>query len=228
MSRTWVDPGMDTLRAALVACMALFAACASANAPPVADSIREAETIGALSGTFRLIEEPTSVSAIGPVVILLEPVDSRRERNRPVQQFRLTSSADRFDPGFSIVAEGDFIVLVNEGSVSHRLFSAALGPEIQIPVSPKGSSDPQRIERTGELRFFCSLHPDENFSVLVTGDVFSAVVDADGRFYIAPIPDGSYRLSVWSRQTHVPIRTVQVAGPSVTETISFDANLVRR
>src|SRR5690349_2093072 len=116
MGRTWVDPGMDSLRAVLVACMASAAACASANPPPVADPIRAAETIGALSGTFRFIEAANSASAIGPVVILLEPVDSGRERNRPVQQFRLTSSSDRFDPGFSIVAEGDFIVLVNEGS----------------------------------------------------------------------------------------------------------------
>jgi hypothetical protein len=164
----------------------------------------------------------------GPVVVMLEPIGSQRVRNRPVQQLTLTSSTQRFDPGFTAIAEGDFLVFVNDGPVSHRLFSAALGSDLQIPVSPAGSSPPQRIERKGELRFFCALHPDEDFSVLVTGDVFSAVVDSEGRFYIAPIPRGSYRLSIWSRQAEMPIRTLEVTGPSMKETISLDPSWIGR
>jgi hypothetical protein len=164
----------------------------------------------------------------GPVVVLLEPIGSRRTRNRPVQQLTVTSSTRRFDPGFTAIAEGDFVVFVNEGPVSHRLFSAALGSDLQIPVAPTSSSAPQRIEHKGELRFLCALHPDEDFSLLVTGDVFSAVVDPDGRFYIAPLPRGSYRLSIWGGQTEVPIRTLEVTGPSMKETISLDPSWIRR
>ena len=172
--------------------------------------------------------EPATDRLARPVVVMLAPIESRRARNRPVQQLTVTSSTDRFDPGFTAIAEGDFLVFVNEGPVSHRLFSAALGSDLQIPVAASGSSLPQRIERKGELRFFCALHPDEDFSVLVTGDVFSAVVDPEGRFYIAPIPRGSYRLSIWSRQTEVPIRTLEVTGPSMKETISLDPSWIGR
>jgi hypothetical protein len=183
---------------------------------------------GALSGTVSVAPGQAADDGDGPVVVMLEPIGSQRVRNRPVQQLTVTSSTQRFDPGFTAIAQGDFLVFVNEGPVSHRLFSAALGSDLQIPVSPAGSSPPQRIERKGELRFFCALHPDEDFSVLVTGDVFSAVVDPEGRFYIAPIPRGSYRLSIWSRQAEVPIRTLEVTGPSMKESISLDPSWIGR
>jgi hypothetical protein len=183
--------------------------------------------MGALSGTVRVAEGQAGGDRAGPVVVLLEPIGSERSRHRPVQQLTVTSSTSRFDPGFTAIAEGDFLVFVNEGPVSHRLFSAALGSDLQIPVAPASSASPQRIERRGELRFYCALHPDEDFSVLVTGDVFSAVVDPEGRFYIAPIPRGSYRLSIWSREAEVPIRTLEVTGPSMKETISLDPSWIR-
>jgi plastocyanin len=204
------------------------------SAPPgqPAAPSEPAPSLGALSGTLRL--GPGSAdgqpvdTALGPVVVMLAPLDSEGARIRPTQQFRIVSATDRFDPPFTTIAAGDFIVFVNDGAVSHRLFSASLGSDVHIPVSPADSTPPQRIERTGELRFFCSLHPDEHFSVLVTGDVFSAVVEPNGRFYIAPIPDGPYRLSIWSRRVEIPIRNVNVAGPSTAETIVLDAALVRR
>ena len=216
------------IRAAIVICTIASAACApfTPGQPLPNEPLR---SMGAVRGTLRFVEGQPVDTAMGPVVVaMLEPIDSKRARNRPIQQFRIASRTDRFDPGFTTVAEGDFIVFVNDGAVSHRLFSASLGSDVQIPVSPAGSSPPQRVEERGEHRFFCSLHPDEHFSVLVTADVFSAVVDTDGHFYIAPIPDGSYHLSIWSQRVEVPIRTVQVAGPSVSEAIVLDPSLIRR
>jgi hypothetical protein len=230
MSRPRVDERERSLRAAIVFCTVLASACSPLRRQldPSAALLEPAVPTGALSGIVSAAEGQAVDRATGPVVVMLEPIGSRRERNRPVQQFTLTSSSERFDPGFAAIAEGDFLVFANEGPVSHRLFSAALGSDLHIPVAPSGSSPPQRIERRGELRFFCALHPEENFSVLVTGDVFSAVVDPEGRFYIAPIPRGSYRLSIWSGQAEVPIRTLEVTGPSMKETISLDPSWSRR
>jgi plastocyanin len=228
MSPTRVD--RRPLRAAIVFYAAASAACGLAGPAPQAPSepvaAPPAGPIGALSGTLRFTGGQPVDTAMGPVVVMLAPLDVS-VRARPMQQFRIVSRGDRFDPGFTTVAEGDFIVFVNEGAVSHRFFSASLGADVQIPVGPQGSSPPQRVEREGEHRFFCSLHPDEHFNVLVTGDVFTAVVSADGRFYIAPIPEGSYYLSVWGGGVEVPIRTVRVEGPYVTETIVLDPSLIR-
>ena len=236
MSRTRVHPDVP-IRAAMVAWTVVSTACApmgpaqppsAAPAPSEpASSSEPAPSTGAVSGAVRFTTGQPVDTTLGPVVVLLEPIDPAAAPARPTQLFRITSRTDRFDPGFTTIGAGDFIVFVNAGGVSHRFFSAALGSEVQIPVSPADSSAPQRIERTGELRFFCSLHPDENFSVLVTANAFSAVVDADRSFYVAPIPDGSYRLSVWSRRGQVAIRTVQVTGQSIAETIVLDPSQLR-
>ena len=229
MSRTQVDGRGRSLRAAICSCAVLWSACSPSRGQLEPTSLLEPSApTGALSGTVSVAVEPATDRLARPVVVMLAPIESRRARNRPVQQLTVTSSTDRFDPGFTAIAEGDFLVFVNEGPVSHRLFSAALGSDLQIPVAASGSSLPQRIERKGELRFFCALHPDEDFSVLVTGDVFSAVVDPDGRFYIAPIPRGSYRLSIWNGQAEVPIRTLEVTGASMKETISLDPSMIPR
>ncbi len=160
---------------------------------------------------------------------MLEPLEPRAERSRPTQLFQITSGGDRFDPSFTAIAGGDFVVFVNQGSVNHRLFSAHLGQEVQIPLSPTSASQPLRIDRTGEVRFFCSLHSDESFSVLVTSDVFSAVVDVDGRYYLGPVPDGTYRLSIWSPRLEGPVRTVEVVdGRPTVETIWLDPDLIGR
>jgi len=227
MSRTGVDVREPSIRAGIVVSTVLSTACALAG-PAGTPSSLAPESIGALSGTLSFAAGRPYDSEMGPMVVLLEPVEGASMRSRPVQQFRISSSTDRFDPDFTTVAQGDFIVFVNGGAVSHRFFSAALGADLQVPVGAAGSSAPLRIEKTGELRFFCSLHPDETFSVLATGDAFAAVVDPDGRFYIAPVPEGSYRLSVWSRQAQSAIKTVQVDGPSVTETILLDPSLMSR
>ncbi|MDH3272340.1 MAG: hypothetical protein OEN56_13455, partial [Gemmatimonadota bacterium] len=143
------------------------------------------------------------------------------------QLFRLRSSTDHFDPGFTAIAEGDYVVFVNEGSVSHRLFSADLGSRLQFPVSPVDSSGPHRIDRAGELRFFCSLHPDESFIVLATADVFFGVVDVDGRYYVGSLPSGSYRMSIWSPRLKGTVRTVEVgSGRTLEETIWLDPDLI--
>lgn len=184
---------------------------------------------GAVTGTLRLSGGASVDTTLGPVVVLLQPLETDRERNRPEQLFRITSSTDRFEPPFAAIARGDFVVFANEGSVSHRLFSAHLGADLQIVVSPGDASTPQRIDRTGEVRFFCSLHPDESFSIFVTADVFSAVVDRDGGYYIGPVPNGSYRLSMWSPQLDGAVRTVEVVGGgTLVEPIVLDPSRIRR
>lgn len=181
----------------------------------------------AVSGTLRFLERENADTAIGPVVVMLEPIDRSTTGGRAAELFHVTSSTDHFDPGFTAIAEGDYVVFVNEGSVSHRLFSADLGSDLQIPVGPADSSAPQRIDRAGELAFFCSLHPDENFNVLATADVFFGVVDAEGRFYVGSLPSGSYRMSIWSPRVKGTVRTVEVgSGSTLLETIWLDPDLI--
>lgn len=160
---------------------------------------------------------------------MLEPADSATSEARSARLFTVRSDTDRFDPPFSVITAGDYIVFVNEGHISHRLFSADLDADLQIPLGPTMSSDMVRPDKKGELRFFCSLHPDEHFSLLVTDAAHFAVPDATGRYFVGPVPEGTYRLEVWSRARQGPVRTVQLAaGTTLEETIWLDPDLMVR
>lgn len=197
-----------------------LAACAHANAP--------ASPAG-VGGTLHFVERPGGDAEVGPVVVMLEPADSGAPEGQAARLFTVRSNTDRFDPPFSVIATGDYIVFVNEGPISHRLFSADLDAELQIPVGPTSSSDLVRPDKAGELRFFCSLHPDEHFTVLVTNAALFGVPDATGRYYVGPVPEGTYRLSIWSRTVRGPVRTVQVAaGSTLEEPIWLDPDLMAR
>lgn len=188
-----------------------------------------APPMGAVSGTLRFVEGSTADTAAAPLVLILEPLERAPEQRRPTQLVQLASSTDRFEPGFVAIAQGDYIVFANGGSISHRFFSAHLGSDVQIPVSPGGTSDPVRIDEKGQVRFFCSLHSDESFSILVTSAVYSGVVRPDGTYYIGPVPDGTYRLSVWSRGHEGSIKTLQIdGGHSIVEALVIDPSLISR
>ncbi len=220
MSRTLTHSRGLRLRWAALAGTVAIAACA--HTPRVGDS-------AAVRGSLRFLEREAPAPATGPVVVMLEPADRAVIAARPPQLFEVASSTDRFDPGFSVVAAGDYLTFVNDGPVSHRFFSADLGPDVQIPVGPRASSEALQVDESAEVRFFCSLHPDETFGVLVTSGVFFAVVDAAGRYYVGPVPGGSYRLSIWSPQVKGSIRTIEVqTGRTAVETIWLDPELIGR
>jgi len=196
-----------------------LAACAHALPPSPAG----------VGGTLRVNGPPGADGPAGPVVVMLEPTGATPRVDRVARLSRVESGTDRFGPPFSAVGVGDYIVFVNEGAISHRLFSADLASDVQIPVAPRSSSDLVRLDEKGEVRFFCSLHPDEHFSVLVTDAANFAVPDATGRYYLGPVPEGTYHLSVWTRTRRTAIRTVEVPpGHTLDEPIRLDPDVVVR
>lgn len=218
MSWSLTDPLCVRARLLIAASSLALAACASV--PPRASP-------AGVGGTLRFAGRQDAGTAIRPVVVILEPEGSYPGEDRVPRLFTVASSTDRFDPPFSAIAMGDYVVFANDGEISHRLFSADLGAELQIPLGPVSSSDLVRLGKPGEVRFFCSLHPDEHFSVLVMDAAYFDVPDAAGRYYVGPVPEGTYRLSVWTRAQRTPVRTVAVAsGSTLDEPIVIDGDLI--
>jgi len=218
---SWSRTALPGARARLTgfACCWTLASCGYATVP--------ASTAG-VGGTLHIVER-REAPAIGPVVVLLEPTAGVAPEDRAPRLFTVRSRTDRFDPPFSAMTAGDYVVFANDGGISHRLFSADLDGELQIPVGPTSSSELLRLDREGELRFFCSLHPDEHFSILVTDAVHFDVPDAAGRYYLGPVPEGTYRLSIWTRTLRGPVRTVLIgSGITLEETIWLDPDLIVR
>ena len=179
-------------------------------------------------GTLSVVAAPGANKSLGPVVVLLERADRSSEATAGNQVVRVISTSALFDPPFTAVGAGDTVVLINKGTLQHRFFSpdleADLGSEVVIPVAPGGEYASVDFIAEGPKQIYCSLHPEETFTIFVSGTPFYAVLEEDGSYQIPQVPDGRYRLSIWSEVVSGPVRQVRIDANEVSvENIWLDS-----
>jgi plastocyanin len=155
-------------------------------------------------------------------VVYLEPEPSRPGSKSP-RRIDITSTGDAFEPPLYAVRSGDTVRFVNRGPLTHRLFVANAEGRRERSLDPDGSSESLRIQREGEHRFYCSLHPDESFTVFASPSEHFLVLGGR-RDRIEGVPAGSYRLRWWSDAGLRTLGRVEIAaGETVTRVISVSA-----
>ena len=210
------------VRCLLVPCVALLPACGLLGAGP---AVPEASRV---QGSLNLLaEQPVQFPA--PVVVMLEPIASVKLARLPRRVVRVTSSGELFDPSFVVADTGDTIVFVNGGRLKHDFFSPDIGMDVSFAVQPRSEYWSLNFLGAGKRIFFCSLHPDETFSIFVSSTPFRAVTDPQGRYVIPGVPVGTYQLTMWSEGAAGPVRMVQVNGRgAVVENIWLDPERLDR
>jgi len=221
--------GIRVVRATLwpvwVFTAAANAGCAGSGVPPSPPI--PTPTVRAVRGTVTVMPEGEGPGP-APVVVMLERIDGHGVA-RSEEHVWVVSSADLFEPPFTVVGVDDIVILSNVGRLKHRLFSADIGGDVVLPLEPEGGTVPLSFVEAGLKRFFCSLHPDGGFSMLVSGTPYFDVVDQEGNYAIEGVPEGLYRLSVWSEAVAGPVRQVRVDGSRrLVEDIRVFRNRVAR
>ncbi len=142
-------------------------------------------------------------------VLYLEP-DSGHAGAPRTALVQVASRGSSFRPLLTVVQVGDQIQFVNEGAVTHRLFTAGEGERRERLVGALGRSEWLSISKPGENRFYCSLHPDESFVVFASPSPWFAVLAPAEERRIAGIPSGSYRLTLWSEAGLHPLGPLEI------------------
>ena len=180
----------------------------SLTAPPPPPATRT------VRGTLHVSGENGADTSLTPAVVLLRRIGRSNSPITAVRTVRVTSSTDLFDPPFTAVGIGDTVVFVNRGGLQHSFFSpdleADLGSQVVIPVAAAGQYASVDFITEGPKRIYCSLHPDEAFTVFVSATQFYAVPAADGSYDIGDVPVGRYRLTLWSNEISGMIRDIKV------------------
>ncbi len=216
MGVAFVTHGWDVRHLLPLGAMAV-AACGLGSAPPA-----PSPNIHQVQGSLRVLIEQLAMLP-RPAVVMLEPLQDVRVPPSRDRVVRVASSGDVFDPQFVVADTGDTIVFVNQGALKHDLFSPDIGMDVSFPVDPRSEFWSLNFLGAGRRSFFCSLHPDEAFSIFVSNTPFRAVVDRKGRYRITQVPAGTYRLAIWSEAATGPIRTVHVNGRgAIVENIWLD------
>lgn len=191
---------------------------------------RARSSLSTLSGDIRFVRHQRTDIELGEVVVTLRP--KRGGSGLAAAEERavatVTGNDPVFAPGLTLVRPGQPLVLSNRGPLVHRFFSPDLGPERVFELPPDTRSARISTKRPGPLRFYCSLHADETFVVLVEDAPWAEVITKAGEYRFGPVPPGRYTLAIWSEQVAGPVRDIVIDGYSrMRAAIWLDPDLFR-
>jgi len=138
----------------------------------------------------------------------------------------------RFVPRVQVVTRGQSVRVRSSDPVLHNAHPVLVAePEVSIAnlalAVPGQTMDLTRrlagsLPATGEalVRFGCDVHPWMRGWLVVVDHPYAAVTGADGRFAIAAVPAGSYRLALWHETLGRAERPATVP-PGATVSIDF-------
>ena len=191
------------MRALVAAAVTLLAAgVASADAPA---SVRGRVSVGVAS---------VALADAGPIVVYLEAVAAPAAKQGAGAQIR--QHLARFEPGFTVVPAGAPVVMPNDDTIFHNVFSYSRPNDFDLGLYGAGEARTLRFEQPGLVRIYCSIHERMNGLIYVTPSSLFATPGPSGAYRIGGVPPGRYRLRVWSERLPVWTRELELrAGESV-------------
>jgi plastocyanin len=117
-----------------------------------------------------------------------------------------------FVPRVLPVVRGTVVEFRNSDDVPHNVFSpSAAARDLDLGTSGHGGTHTVTMREPGDVLVLCNIHMEMEAHILVLRDPYFATVGGDGRYRIADVPPGSYRLTLWRDGWRPYARTVDVA-----------------
>jgi len=199
----------------------------------------EAET-GTLEGTvtlgpqlagrridFPLYADPTRAAQraaprsladeLGNVVVYLESAPALGVAPVvPPAPYRIEQVGLAFEPHVLAVPRGATVEFPNRDVVFHNVFSLSKAASFDLGRYPSGASRSVRFDKPGIVKVFCHIHSDMSAILVVLDHPFFASPGRDGRYSIAGLPPGEYRVVPWHERARTVARGVRVEAGQVT------------
>jgi plastocyanin len=122
-----------------------------------------------------------------------------------------------FVPWVLAVPVGTTVDFPNSDSTYHNVFSLSKTRRFDLGRYPRGQSRSVRFDRPGVVRVFCEIHSHMNAFILVFAHRYFATTDDAGRYRIAGVPPGEYRLVWWYDGREREVREVRVGEGTLVE-----------
>lgn len=137
------------------------------------------------------------------VVILLTPVSPPANQAdlllaRLPHKFELVQSHKRFHPHVLVVPIGSTVSFPNRDPFFHNVFSLFNGKRFDLGLYEAGATRSVRFDRTGVSYIFCNIHPEMSAVIITSQTPYYGVTGKLGAAVIRNVPDGRYRMQIWS------------------------------
>lgn len=135
----------------------------------------------------------------------------------PERPFTMSTQDKSFEPRVLAVPKGATVSFPNRDPILHNVFSVSEAYRFDLGLYGKGEAESVTFDRPGVVRVFCNVHHGMVGYVLVLDTPFYTSPDAQGRFRLSGLPEGSGTLTVWHEQAEVWTRRVEVSSRSTTD-----------
>lgn len=171
------------------------------SAPPTAAILPSAPTGSEVSGEIRLVQgkKGTPAKDASGAVVWLVPLGALEPARLDAtgRTYRMVQHDKQFHPHLLVVPLGSVVAFPNLDPWFHNVFSLYRGKRFDLGLYEAGSQKQVRFDRPGASYIFCNIHPEMMAVVLTVDTTFYAISDKSGRWSIADVPPGRYRLRVW-------------------------------
>ncbi len=166
-------------------------------------------------GNARLRDQSDSVAWLTPIspVVPDPPVPSSDKA-----LLQLVQKNKRFEPHVLVVPVGAAVRFPNRDPWFHNVFSLFDGKRFDLGLYEAGESRVVHFDRPGISYIFCNIHAQMSAVVIALQTPYYAKSDRKGRFVIAHVPPGQYKLQVWSEHA------LPEAMQSESHTVTIAAN----
>jgi plastocyanin len=130
-------------------------------------------------------------------VVYLETAPAAALEERETTRATLDQRNETFVPHVLAVTVGTIVDFPNSDRTYHNVFSLSRAKRFDLGRYAAGRSRPVQFDRPGVVRVFCDIHSHMSAFVLVFNHPFYDVVDAEGRFRIENVPQGTYNVIAW-------------------------------
>jgi plastocyanin len=118
-----------------------------------------------------------------------------------------------FQPHVLPVLVGTTVDFLNSDAVVHNVFSPnACAEKFNLGSWPKGQSKSYTFKHECSATLLCKVHPDMEAFVVAIPTPYFAVVNADGSYKIADVPEGACTLKIWHPKLKGAQKPATVAG----------------
>jgi plastocyanin len=153
---------------------------------------------------------------VADVVVTVTPTGPRAGLHPHAPATAVMDQRNRaFVPLVLAVALGTVVEFPNNDSVSHQVYSFSAAKKFQLPLYKGVPHAPVTFDREGLVVLGCNIHDEMVGYVFVTTAPFFGTTGGDGMLAIKGVPDGDYRVDLWSPLVADPAatlsRTVHVA-----------------
>jgi len=170
------------------------------------------------SRKFKFVERVNYAEMRDFVVYIDQPAGKPVAPATPVQVVtteKITQKGAVFSPRLLPVVVGTTVEWPNNDEIFHNVFSISDAKQFDLGLYKHPEVKRVTFDKPGRVDVFCSIHAAMNCIILVLETPHFSATDDKGRYRIANLPAGTYKLKAWHER--LPGQTREVIVPETGE-----------